>query len=296
MRSSDSSDKQDGPAKAAGPSPSSERPEPIWVGGDPAEGGELPVCRGGSRRPYATDGGALEGSSRRRVPTDPEEIALDDRALAGLGHGCRGLFITFEGLDGTGKSTQLEILASALRGAGHEVVIAREPGGTPLGEAIRDALLDPANAGMSPRAEAFLYTAARVQLVEEVIRPALEAGRIVLCDRYVDSSLAYQGYGRDLGYENIISMNMWATDGLMPDLTIVLMAPEKVRRRRLSDTPDRLEGAGDDFYRRVEEGYRRLVADHPHRMVAVDAGGSVEEVASRVRRAVEEELPVEIGV
>jgi len=260
---------------------------------------ELPVCRGGSLRPARDEGVVQKDPSLfADVPTSPEEIELDDRLMAGLGHGCRGLFITFEGLDGTGKSTQMELLVERLRAAGHRLVATREPGGTALGEAVREALLtkDEGKHEMDPKAEAFLYTAARVQLVEEVIRPALEAGEIVLCDRYIDSSLAYQGYGRELGYENIISMNMWAVNGLLPDLTLVMLAPEALRRRRLSGAEaDRLESSGDDFFRRVEDGYRRLVADHPYRIRAVDAGGDVHEVGQRVLEVVREELDLDLG-
>lgn len=268
--------------------------------GEPQAEGDIPLCRGGSRRP-GSSGEEVEQKDPSRfaeVPTSPEEIELDERLMAGLGHGCRGYFITFEGLDGTGKSTQMELLAQSLRAAGHPLVTAREPGGTSLGEVVREALLNKTEGEpeMDPRAEAFLYTAARVQLVEEVIRPALEAGEIVLCDRYIDSSLAYQGYGRGLGYENIISMNMWAVEGLLPDLTLVLLTPEAARRRRLGGAEaDRLESSGDDFFRRVDEGYRRLVADHPYRIRAIDGGGGVEEVAERVREVVQEELDLDLG-
>ena len=158
--------------------------------------------------------------------------------LAGLGSGLKGLFITFEGLDGCGKSTQMELVAGALRERGYVVLVTREPGGTALGEAIRDLLLDPRHHGMSARAEALLYAAARAQLVEQVIRPALNDGQVVLCDRYLDSSLAYQGYGRGLGTDDIVTLNVWATECLFPDLTlwdmhlIVLKSSEDNTTRR----------------------------------------------------------------
>lgn len=203
-----------------------------------------------------------------------------------------GLFITFEGLDGSGKSTQITLLAEALRERGYDVLTTREPGGTDLGEAVRAILLDAAHRRMTPRAEALLYSAARAQLVHEVVRPALAAGRIVLCDRYVDSSLAYQGYGRGLVIEDVLTLNMWATDCLFPDLTIALLLeePDRVARVEHGATPDRLEAEDAEFFGRVAAGYRRLAADHRHRIRVVDAAGTVDEVQARVRAAVDEEF------
>jgi len=223
-------------------------------------------------------------------PEPPEDASLDDSVLAGLGSGLRGVFITFEGLDGCGKSTQMELLAEGLRERGYVVLVTREPGGTPLGEAIRDILLNPRYKGMAARAEALLYAAARAHLVKEVIRPALEDGQVVLCDRYLDSSLAYQGYGRGLGVEDIITLNVWATECLFPDLTLFLDLDDAVRASRVASVPDRLEAEDDDFHRRVAEGYRKLLLDHPHRIRRVDASGSEAEVQARVRAVVEEEL------
>jgi len=224
------------------------------------------------------------------VPEVPADATLDDSALAGLGSGSNGLFITFEGLDGCGKSTQMELLASGLGALGYVVLMTREPGGTPLGEAVRDILLDPLQFGMSARAEALLYAAARAHLVEQVVRPALDDGQIVLCDRYIDSSLAYQGYGRGLGTDNIIGINAWATDCLFPDLTLFLDLDDAVRSTRLAAVPDRLEAEDDAFHQRVAEGYRALLIEHRHRIRRVDASGAAEEVQQRVRDAVEEEL------
>jgi dTMP kinase len=261
--------------------------------GDP----ELPVCRGGSRRP---DLGQQIASDREI----PEDASLDDSVLAGMGSGCRGLFITLEGVDGSGKTTQAELLAGALRAAGHDVVTTREPGGTSVGEGVRAALLDPSTRGLDPRAEALLYAAARAQLVEEVVRPALQEGRLVVCDRYIDSSLAYQGYARGLGFENIISLNMWAIDGLMPDLTLVLQVDERTRAARLRASageegaeraPDRLESEGDGFFREVDQGYRRLVRDHPHRIRAVSGEGSPDEVHREILSVIAEELDLELA-
>jgi dTMP kinase len=220
----------------------------------------------------------------------PEDASLDDTALAGMGSGLKGVFITFEGLDGCGKSTQMDLLAEALRERGYVVLVTREPGGTPLGEAVRDLLLDPRHHGMSARAEALLYAAARAHLVEQVIRPALADGQIVLCDRYVDSSLAYQGYGRGLGTDDIVMLNVWATDGLFPDLTLFLDLDDSVRSTRLAAVPDRLEAEDEEFHRRVGAGYRELLSLHRHRIRRIDATGSEAEVQERVRVAVEEEL------
>jgi len=220
----------------------------------------------------------------------PEDASLDDSALAGMGSGYKGVFITFEGLDGCGKSTQMELLAEALKERGYVVLVTREPGGTPLGEAIRDLLLNPRHHGMSARSEALLYAAARAHLVEKVIRPALEDGQVVLCDRYLDSSLAYQGYGRGLGTDDIITLNVWATECLFPDLTLYLDLAESIRTTRLAEVPDRLEAEDEEFHQKVGQGYRELLTLHPHRIRRVDARGTAAEVQKRVRGVVEEEL------
>ena len=219
----------------------------------------------------------------------PEDARLDDSA-AGLGSGYKGIFITFEGLDGCGKSTQMDLLAKALRERGYVVLVTREPGGTQLGEAIRDMLLDPKHKGMSARAEALLYAAARAHLVKQIIRPALEDGQVVLCDRYLDSSLAYQGYGRGLGTDDILTLNIWATEGLLPDLTLFLDLDDSIRSTRLAAVPDRLEAENEDFHRRVAEGFRALLREHTHRIRRVDARGAEEEVQGRVRAVIEGEL------
>lgn len=234
------------------------------------------------------DGGRDPGSGWTSPPAD---ATLDESALAGMGSGTRGLFITFEGLDGSGKSTQMALLAEALTDAGYEVVTTREPGGTTMGEAVRSVLLDVGQSGMTSRAEALLYAAARAQLVDEVVRPALDDGHVVLCDRYVDSSLAYQGYGRGLVIEDVITLNVWATDCLFPDLTIALTLDEPTRAVRVAaETSDRLESEEAAFFTRVAGGYQRLAEDHPHRIRVIDGTGTVEEVQTRVSAAVEEEF------
>lgn len=220
----------------------------------------------------------------------PEDASLDDSVLGGLGCGLKGLFVTFEGLDGCGKSTQMELLAEALTARGYVITMTREPGGTPLGEGIRDMLLDPRHHGMSARAEALLYAAARAHLVEQVIRPALEDGQIVICDRYIDSSLAYQGYGRGLGTDYILLVNDWGTEGLYPDLTLFLDLDDAVRSTRLAAVPDRLEAEDEEFHQRVARGFLELLMLHRHRIRRVDATGSETEVQERVRAIIEQEL------
>lgn len=226
----------------------------------------------------------------RDLPPLPEDASLDQSALAGMGSGTKGVFITFEGLDGSGKSTQMELLAAGLRERGYVVTITREPGGTALGEDIRRLLLDPQHHGMSFRAEALLYAAARAHLVEKLIRPALDDGQVVLCDRYLDSSLAYQGYGRGLGTDDIITLNMWATECLFPDLTLFLDLEDGIRSARMAAVPDRLEAEDEEFHQRVGEGYHKLLLEHPHRIRRVDARGAESEVQARVRAVVEDEL------
>jgi len=224
------------------------------------------------------------------LPPLPADATLDESVLAGMGSGYRGIFITFEGLDGCGKSTQMEALAKGLRERGYVVLVTREPGGTPLGEAVRKVLLDSRHQGMSARAEALLYAAARANLVEQVIRPALEDGQVVLCDRYVDSSLAYQGFGRGLGTDDITTLNVWATECLFPDLTLFLDLDDATRATRVAAVPDRLEAEDDLFHAKVGDGFRQLLLDHPHRIRRVDASGQEEEVQARVRAIVEEEF------
>jgi len=232
-----------------------------------------------------------EGECRGRSWTPPpEDASLDERVLAGMGSATRGILLTFEGLDGSGKSTQMELLAEGLRAAGYDVLTTREPGGTPLGEAVRAILLDPARAGMTARAETLLYAAARAELVETVIRPALDAGRVVLCDRFIDSSMAYQGYGRGLQVEDVLTLNVWATECLFPDLTVVLFVDERERAGRATGAPDRLEAEELSFFERAGEGYRRLAADHRHRIKLIDSQGSVETVAALVKACVDREL------
>lgn len=193
------------------------------------------------------------------------------------------MFVTFEGLDGSGKTTQAELLRARLEAEGVEVVLTREPGGTELGERIRALLLHGGH--VSPWAEALLYGASRAQHVEEVIRPALERGAWVVCDRYVDSSVAYQGAGRELGLDCVLELNLTAVGGLMPDRTFLLLLDPGDVHRRLGGEHDRLERAGDEFRRRVDAGYRELARRHPERIVVLDASRPAEELAEEVHGA-----------
>lgn len=206
------------------------------------------------------------------------------------------VFITLEGIDGSGKSTQFQLLTAYLQAQGHDFVATREPGGTPLGEQIRRLILDPANS-MTVHTEAFLYASARAELVANVIRPALQAGHNVVSDRYVDSSIAYQAYGRGLPPEFVAMINEMATGALRPHRTIVLDLPvtEALRRRPVASHRDRLERLDANFFERVREAYLDLAAGEPGRVKLVDATRGVEAVQADVRRLVEEIWPKRRG-
>ena len=205
--------------------------------------------------------------------------------------------ITFEGIDQSGKSTQLELLEMHACDAGLDVLGVREPGGTPLGERIREILLGPEHEGMDAWSEALLYAAARAQLVKDIIKPALMQGKIVLSDRFIDSSLVYQGIARGLGVERILDLNLGATGGLMPDLTLVFHLGVAVSRERLAGrgtAEDRIEGEPLEFHGKVEAGYRELEEKYPARVVGIDAAGTIEEVHARVLEACRERLGLEV--
>ena len=196
-----------------------------------------------------------------------------------------GRFIAFEGGEASGKSTQAQLLASAL-----DAALTREPGGTGVGERIRELFLH-ADVSVDARAEALLVAAARAQHVAELIRPALAAGRHVVTDRYIGSSLAYQGYGRGLPVEEVRQLSEWATEGLWPDLVVLLDVPDDVAAARIGERGrDRMESAGRDFHRRVAEGFRSLAAAESDRWVVVDGRGRIEDVAAAVAAAVHDRL------
>ncbi len=200
----------------------------------------------------------------------------------------RGVFITFEGPEGSGKTTQLRLLAPWLESQGYPILTTREPGGTVIGEAIRAVLHDPTHREMSPRAEILLYAASRAQHVDEVIRPALNAGRIVLCDRYYDSTYAYQGYGRGLDLETLRAITTFATTNLSPDLTLYLDLDPAIglQRRRASGPLNRLDQETLDFHQRVRAGYLELMAREPQRWVTIPADAPLETVQDHIRTVV----------
>lgn len=203
------------------------------------------------------------------------------------------MFITFEGIDGSGKSTQMNLLANVLTTHGHIVVVTRDPGGTEIGQELRQILLHHPGF-VSQRCELFLYLADRSQHVDELIQPALEAGKIVLCDRYIDSTVAYQGGGRGLPTEEIHRMNALATNGLKPHKTFLFDAPVDVllARAKSRSSADRLEQETRDFYEKVRIEYLNLAQDEPDRFVVLDATLSIDELHQQVLSA----LPLEVGV
>jgi len=200
-----------------------------------------------------------------------------------------GLFITVEGVDGAGKTIQAGLLAEYLQHQGYEVLLTKEPGEGAIGAQIRQIILSPANTALSPRGEAFLYAADRAQHVEKIIRPALAQGKFVVCDRYIDSHIAYQGYGRGLDLDFLRRLNLLATDGLWPDLTILLMIDVELSlaRARARGSFDRMEKEGAAFQKRLAAGYAKL-AEEEERIKTVDASGNVEEVFAAVLRTVED--------
>ena len=192
-----------------------------------------------------------------------------------------GCFIAFEGGEGAGKSTQEHLLADSLTSEGIEVVRTREPGGTPAGEAIRTVVLSPQFAGLDERAEALLFAASRGEHVARVIRPALERGEVVICDRYLDSSVAYQGYGRDLGPQRIRELSLWATHDLLPDVSVLLDIDPQIGLSRVSD-PDRLEAEPLAYHQSVRDGFLAIAAREPDRYLVLDATQPVDELAAAI--------------
>jgi dTMP kinase len=194
------------------------------------------------------------------------------------------MFVTFEGVDWSGKSTQAELLVDWLREQGREVLATREPGGTPVGEAVRQVVLH--GHDMAPWAEAALYAAARADHVEHAIRPALERGEDVVCDRYIDSSVAYQGVARGLGEERVRELNLTVTKGLLPDRTFLVLLDADEAMRRGGGEPDRIEREGADFMRVVNDAYRTLAEEFPERIVSLDGALPPDAIAEEVREHV----------
>ena len=207
------------------------------------------------------------------------------------------MFITFEGPEGSGKTTQLQRLAELLRAGGRDVVTTKEPGGTPLADRIRAILLHP-ESSMDSLTELLLYAASRRQNVVEVIRPALHRGAVVLCDRFTDATLAYQGFGRRLDLDRLRTINAWVTDSLNPDVTLLFDIDERVglqrarsRNASVRNEEGRLEAEDLAFHRRVREGYLALAVAEPQRFVTIDAGGTIEEVWERMTAALRDRMP-----
>lgn len=200
-----------------------------------------------------------------------------------------GIFITIEGPDGAGKSTQIELLKEYLENRGYDSVVTREPGGTAISEAIREIILNPEYKEMSHMTELLLYAAARAQLVNQIIRPALEAGKAVICDRFVESSAVYQGIGRGLGVDTVYEVNNYALGDVKPKLTIFmdLDAEDGLKRKKKQAALDRMEQEDLAFHMRVVAGYRKLAELYPERIVPIDATLSVEEIHSRIVAEVE---------
>lgn len=211
----------------------------------------------------------------------------------------KGFFLTVEGIEGCGKTTQLKRLAKHLRDAGHNCVMTKEPGGTPIGDRVRAILLDPQAEGMDSLSELFLLAASRRQNVTEIVQPALEKGAVVLCDRYADASVVYQGYGRGLPLQQVLDINRWATNGITPDLTFVFDLPESVglERARSRNTTEnlmaesRLEGEDLAFHRRVREGYLALAKEHQERFAVIEGNRSIDDVFADVLGVLRERAP-----
>lgn len=201
----------------------------------------------------------------------------------------KGLFITLEGADGCGKTTQLNLLKEYLTSKGYEIVVTREPGGKGLGEKLREILLN-YDGEVSDRCEAFLYLADRAQNIDTIIKSAINSGKIVLCDRHTDSSVAYQGYGREQNIDNINMLNELAVNGVHPDLTIVFDIDTETSMARVGAEKDRLESAGIEFHKRVRNGYLEIAKKNPQRIKVVDASQTIEDVQRDVIKIVEEVL------
>ncbi len=198
----------------------------------------------------------------------------------------KGLFITFEGGDGCGKTTQIELLNKYLSGKGYKTLLTREPGAKGLGEKLREILLN-YDGEVSPNCESFLFLADRAQHVDCIIKPALEDGKIILCDRHTDSTVAYQGYGRGLNLERIYQLNTIATSGLKPDLTIVLDVDVETSMKRVGKEKDRMESAGIEFFKRVRQGFLEIAKKEPQRVKVINSSDTIENIHKQIVELVE---------
>jgi dTMP kinase len=201
----------------------------------------------------------------------------------------KGLFITFEGLDGSGKTTQIELLDSYLKGEGFDVVITCEPGGTEIGRKIRKILLNKENQNISHKTETFLFLASRAELTSKVIKPALKEGKIVICDRFFDSTLVYQGIARGLGVKEILDMSLWATDGLVPDITFLLSMKASTCNKRIKEAnrkKDRIEMEEDNFKEKIYRGYLDIAGKNKERFVVIDAEKDIESIFEEIKSKV----------
>ena len=202
----------------------------------------------------------------------------------------KGFFITFEGIDGSGKTTQIKLLNKYLKDRGFDVVLTREPGGTALGDEIRDILLNPQHKGMSSRAETLLFEASRAQLVEKVIRPSIKSGKIVICDRFFDSTIAYQGAARGLGVKEILDLSLWASAGLVPDLTFLITIKVEICELRMKTQlkkPDRIENEKNEFKEKISRGYLDVAKIFKERFEIIDGHMEIEAIFSIIKQKVE---------
>lgn len=223
------------------------------------------------------------------MSSSPDAVSRPDPSAPAPSSGRRGLFVAFEGADGSGKSTQARAVAERLRASGREVLLTREPGGSDLGEAVRGLLLDPAHAPVDARTEALLFAAARAAHVARTVRPALAGGAVVLTDRYVDSSIAYQGAVRGLGRERIAALNAWATEDLRPDLTVLLDVDAATADGRRAArhagggaAPDRMEQETARAHETLRAAFRAQAAEDPHRYLVLDAAAPPEELTGLI--------------
>jgi dTMP kinase len=227
-------------------------------------------------------GGVTRKGLRRFRVSKPEPLGLVPKLKRPP---TNGLFVAFEGVEGSGKGTQIRLAKEWLESQGVKVVVTREPGGTPVGEELRKVLLDHQTGRIEPRTEALMFAASRAQHVATVIRPALAEGAVVICDRYIDSSLAYQGWARGLGEQDVLTLNVWATQGLFPDLVLLLHLEPEAGLLRSLEEPDRIEMEGGDFHAKVADAYLQIAEEHPERFVVVDADQTPESVHLQVVEA-----------